>query len=217
MTHDAIPSRPTRARRWQAGFTLIEVLVTFVILVVGLLGLIGLQARSQQAELESFQRGQGLVYVQDMIDRMNANRTDSKNQSYVTANPVGAVGTPPVALNDCTGLVGAALDLCDWSNQLIGASEANSAGACSTTSGAGCAGAMVGAQGCISYDVTTELLDSLGVAIPGTGIQTIQLWWQGTAPTGQSLGVTCGTNVLAGDARRRMVTATLRMGGLTAE
>ena len=31
----------------QSGFTMIEVLVTFVILVVGLLGLIGLQALSQ--------------------------------------------------------------------------------------------------------------------------------------------------------------------------
>ena len=53
----------------QAGFTMIEVLITFIILVVGLLGLIGLQVRSQQAEMESYQRGQALVLMQDMIDR----------------------------------------------------------------------------------------------------------------------------------------------------
>ena len=85
---------PVRSRRTrpQAGFTMIEVLITFVILLVGLLGLIGLQARSQQAELESYQRGQALVLLQDMVDRMNANRTDAKNLNYVTTTPIGVSG-----------------------------------------------------------------------------------------------------------------------------
>ena len=61
---------------------MIEVLITFVVLLVGLLGLIGLQARTQQAELESYQRGQALVLLQDMVDRMNANRIDAKNGVY---------------------------------------------------------------------------------------------------------------------------------------
>ncbi len=53
---------------------MIEVLVTLVVLALGLLGVVGLQARGQQAELESYQRGQALVLLQDMVDRMNTNR-----------------------------------------------------------------------------------------------------------------------------------------------
>src|SRR4051812_34767512 len=56
------------------GFTMIEVLVSLFIVTLGLLGLAALQAKAQQAELESYQRAQALVLVQDMVDRINANR-----------------------------------------------------------------------------------------------------------------------------------------------
>jgi len=84
---------------------MIEVLVTFVILVVGLLGLIGLQARSQQAELESYQRGQALILLQDIVDRMNANRLGSKSGNYLTTSLspayVGNAATSPTPLSTC--------------------------------------------------------------------------------------------------------------------
>ena len=41
------------SRRLQQGFTLLEVLVSLVILVFGLLGLIGMQAYTQVATFES--------------------------------------------------------------------------------------------------------------------------------------------------------------------
>ena len=41
------------APRRQAGVSLIEVLVSLIIAVVGLLGLVGVQARAQIAEFES--------------------------------------------------------------------------------------------------------------------------------------------------------------------
>ena len=40
----------------QAGYLMIEVLITMFILAIGLLGVVGLQARSQQAETDSYQR-----------------------------------------------------------------------------------------------------------------------------------------------------------------
>lgn len=201
----------------QAGFTLIECLITFAVLVIGLLGLVRLQTHIHQAEIESYQRGQALVLLGDIMDRMNANRTGAKNQEYVTAVPVGTGSTSPTPLNDCSGLSGAPLDLCEWGNLLIGASEKVAGGACSTTSGASCAGAMLGAKGCISYNNASELIDSVGVPISGTGIQTVQVWWQGVARAGLPIAISCGANNLAADTQRRIVSATLRMGGLRAK
>jgi type IV pilus assembly protein PilV len=212
MNAPSFHARPRRVA--QAGFTMIEVLVTFVILVIGLLGLIGLQARSQQAELESYQRGQALVLLQDIVDRMNANRIGAKNQAYVTASPVGGGG----ALSDCSALSGAAYDLCQWGNELIGAAEVTASGTCTIASGANCVGAMIGARGCISYDATTELTDSTGATIAGTGVQTITVAWQGIAPTvAPPAGITCGQDEYPSEAQRRVVTATLRIGSLTAQ
>jgi type IV pilus assembly protein PilV len=199
----------------QSGFTMIEVLITFVILVVGLLGLIGLQARGQQAELESYQRGQALVLLQDMVDRINANRLGAKDQSYATGTAVGGGG----ALTDCsTKTTQAAIDLCDWGNELNGAAEVAQGGACTTSSGANCVGAMLGARGCVTYDVATELKDSSGASIAGTGVQTVTVAWQGIAPTAAPpSSITCGQDSYPSEAQRRVVTATVRMASLTAK
>jgi prepilin-type N-terminal cleavage/methylation domain-containing protein len=51
----------------QRGFSLVEILVTLVIAMIGLLGLAGVQIRAHQAELESYQRAQALVLVSDMV------------------------------------------------------------------------------------------------------------------------------------------------------
>jgi type IV pilus assembly protein PilV len=212
----------------QAGFTMIEVLVTFVILVIGLLGLIGLQARSQQAELESYQRGQALVLLQDMIDRMNSNRLASKNGDYVTTglSPayVGNGPSSPTALADCSALAGAQLDLCEWGNELIGAAEITQGGTCTAASGANCIGAMLGARGCVSYDAATELTDSSGAAVAGTGILTVAVAWQGVSalvtpltPTTAGSALDCGKNTYPSESYRRVITATMRMGSLTAK
>ena len=56
----------------QGGATMIEVLITIVILAFGLLGLVGLQAKVQLAEVESYQRAQAVVLLNDMADRLNA-------------------------------------------------------------------------------------------------------------------------------------------------
>jgi type IV pilus assembly protein PilV len=221
-------SRPLveRQARSQSGFTMIEVLVTFVILVVGLLGLIGLQARAQQAELESYQRGQALILLQDMVDRMNANRLGSKSGNYLTTGMspayVGSGATSPTPLSTCVAPTSpatiAAYDLCEWGNELIGAAEVTASGTCTSTDGTNCIGAMLGARGCVSYDAATELADSTGAVIPGTGIITITVAWQGVVPTiAPPAAITCAQNAYPAETQRRVVTATLRMGSLTAQ
>lgn len=59
----------TRARP-QRGFSLIEVLVTLVILTFGLLGVAGLQATSLRSTVESASRGMAVRLANDMADRM---------------------------------------------------------------------------------------------------------------------------------------------------
>src|SRR5574340_1385976 len=88
--------------RGAAGFTLLEILIAIIVIAIGLLGLFALQAKAQKAETESYQRTQALVLIQDIVDRMNANRADAFAQAYVTAAPVGGGG----ALVDCTGKTG---------------------------------------------------------------------------------------------------------------
>ena len=194
----------------QRGFTLLEILVAIVVVAFGLLGLFGLQAKAQKAETESYERTQALVLIQDIADRMNANRADAFSQAYVTASPVGGGG----ALTDCSGKTGADLDLCEWGNLLRGSAETASTAACSTASGAGCIGAMLSASGCITYDATTELADSTGAIQSGTGIYTISVVWQGLSSTViPSAQQTC-VSTLTG---ARMVTSTLRIAALGAQ
>ena len=117
----------------QRGFSLIEVMVTIAILMVGLLGLAALQTNSTVAQMEAYQRSQALVLVQDMTDRMAANKANSA--AYVQ-NDIGLTYT------NCAGMTGANLDLCEWGNAINGSAE--------VTSGGTRVGAMIGARGCIT-------------------------------------------------------------------
>src|SRR3954466_175350 len=85
-----------RATR-HAGFTLIEVLVALVVLLLGLLGVVGLQAKAHHAELESYQRAQALVLLEDISDRLNTNRKDAYAKRYAGATAGGGS-----TLTDCT-------------------------------------------------------------------------------------------------------------------
>jgi len=55
------------------GFTLVEILVTVLVLSIGLLGLAGLQVKSMKSNHSSYLRTQATIMAYDMIDRMRAN------------------------------------------------------------------------------------------------------------------------------------------------
>jgi len=139
----------------QRGALLIEVLVAILICAFGLLGFAGMQARATSSEFEGFQRSQALVLVEDMVNRMNANRAHAGE--YVNAD---LIGDGP--LEDCAGLAGAALDLCEWGNLIRGSAERRG--------GAGI-GAMLAARGCITRPATS------------TDRYTVSIAWQGILPT----------------------------------
>lgn len=170
----------------QRGFSMIEVLVTLFILAFGLLGLAGLQARTATMEMESYQRSQALVILNDMVARLEAN-VGSGGASYVTDTPLGTGDSQPTTCNSLA--VGAARDRCEWSNLLRGASESASGGK---------VGAMIGARGCI---VEIQAADPT----PGTcrpGIYEVTVAWQGMMETVAPSNA-CGAGSYGNDANRR--------------
>ena len=183
--------KPGRQRpgRTQRGVTLLEVLITIIILSFGLLGVAGLQARMQLAEMESYQRAQAIVLLRDMVDRVNANRRNSMD--YVTTTPAGTGNS----VQDCSALTGAGFDLCEWSNALLGAAE--------STGGGQNVGAMIGARGCITNTVA---------AMPRQF--DIAVVWQGITPTVAPAATTCGQNSYGNDATRRAIVTRVTIGCL---
>ncbi len=88
----------------QGGFTMVEVLVSMVILTVGLLGLAGLQIRSLSGSHSAYARTQAVQYAADMVDRMMANCDAAIAGSYNLAlgeDPCDPLPDPlPVACED---------------------------------------------------------------------------------------------------------------------
>ncbi|MBB1519526.1 prepilin-type N-terminal cleavage/methylation domain-containing protein [Pseudomonas sp. SR9] len=180
--------------RKEQGISLIEVLVTLVILAVGMLGIMGMQARLQQSEAEVYQRTQALILLQDMASRLAANRNQAA--SYVTGpnSPLGAGMTCPAS-----GATQLERDRAEWCNALQGAAE---------TDATGNVGAMLGGRGCV---------ESLG-----SGQYLITVAWQGLgALTAPPSGAACAANSYnlagsecTGDLCRRVVTTVVRVATL---
>ena len=88
------------------GFSLLEVLVTLLILSVGLLGLAGLQVQGLRFNHFAYMRGQTSALAYAMADRMRANRFAivSATGDYVGFyNETDAGGNyPTIQLNGCT-------------------------------------------------------------------------------------------------------------------
>jgi type IV pilus assembly protein PilV len=170
---------PSIARRVY-GVTMIEVLIAILVLTVGLLGVAGIQSQMQVAELEAYQRAQAIVLLQDMVNRINANRRVNATTAadYVTGSPLGTS-----AMDCTTAATVAAKDLCEWNNALYGSSEA---------SGTQTLGAMIGARGCITNPVNTMPREFV-----------VAVAWQGMRPTLSPAATTCGQGSYGSDDRMR--------------
>ena len=81
MTHCA--NNPPLRRRTR-GFTLIEVLVSLVVLSVGLLGIGKLVLFSARANDSAYLRGQATEFAYEILDNMRANRAIAVTQGYDT-------------------------------------------------------------------------------------------------------------------------------------
>jgi type IV pilus assembly protein PilV len=185
-----------RARPAARGFTMIEVLVTLVIMMFGLLGLAGLILKGQKASFEAYQRNQALILAVDMAEKMKTNRLSNgqiDDAAYLAGAPVGTpLGTAAVAVptactvGGCTSAQAAAFDLATWNNLLAGTQET------SALTG-GNVGGIVNAQGCI------ERAGAVGTPI------RISIAWQGDIDTVAPTTSTCGAGGYGTAGRRRVV------------
>jgi type IV pilus assembly protein PilV len=181
----------------EQGTTMLEVLITIVILAFGLLGLAGLQSKIFVTEMESYQRGQAVLLLNDMVERINANRNAAATYVLAAGTTLGTGDAEPA---DCSGAAaGTARDKCEWSNELKGAAE---------TSGGAKVGGMIGALGCV--DLIQAQDATAGVCRPGIYLVTVA--WQGLNATSIP-SATCGQNAFGSDDRlRRALSARVSIG-----
>jgi type IV pilus assembly protein PilV len=161
-------------RTRQSGFSMIEILITIAILMVGLLGLAGLQTQVAAAEFEAYQRAQALVLVQEMADRITTNKRNAA--SYVVED-LAISGVE----EKCDGLTDFKRDLCEFNNMLVGAAEKKNEGGQSV-------GAMIGARACITN--------------PAPNVYVITVAWQGIRTTVVPVEK-CGAGGYGPDDRKR--------------
>lgn len=90
----------------QHGFSLVEVLVTMLVVSIGLLGIAGLIVTSMKNNHSAQSRSQASVLANDIIDRMRANRSVAELAPSPYALALGAAADPTA------GVAGA--DLAEW-------------------------------------------------------------------------------------------------------
>lgn len=198
-----LPAAAGPVARRQAGIAMMESLMSMVVLLVGLLGIVGLQAKTQTSQFEAYQRAQALLLLDDMVNRITANRYAA--QCYAVTNGAGGqpyLGTDGVGYRGnttCTAVAGTAQTraiaergMAEWDDLLKGAAEIE---------GGTNSGAMIGARGCVSFDAVTETY-------------TIVVSWQGMVPT-MAPAVDCANGLYGPETQRRAVSTTVRIANLS--
>ena len=192
-----------RFRAMQQGLSMIEVLVTLVLLTVGLLGFATLESKLQVTQMESYQRAQAVLLVNDMAERMNSNYPNVSSYVTGTTTPLGVGNTTETT--SCTTLTCYSRDLCEWNLAVQGAAETKTSG--STTSNLG---ALIGARGCV--ELVQAANTASGICTPG--VYRITVTWQGlNATAAPPTGLACASGKYgSNDAFRRAVSLQIAIG-----
>lgn len=181
----------------QRGATLVEVLITLVIVAFGLLGMAGLQVRMHSTEMESYQRSQALLLLNEMATHIATNRASAGAYVTGTSAPLGTGF-------DCSGMAGNSIaqeDLKAWCKALKGSSETTGTGASARRQGV-----TIGARGCVQRSADGDYL--------------VTVVWQGLAPmAAPPSSLSCGASQYDGgscthDLCRRAVTTVVRIANL---
>jgi len=179
--------RRTRVRRPQRGTSMIEVLVTLIVVAFALLGLTGFIARTNAVAVESNQRARALALLDDMAERIRSRKSE--------AALFAAAGVAHGAqARDCAALTEVARDLCDWNNLLFGTNDAQT---------------RVGAvqalrfRGCVTQPFV------------GQPVYVVTVAWASIA-AGTPPADSCALDAFGDDAHRRVVRTQVRIANLTA-
>ncbi|MCL1087601.1 type IV pilus modification protein PilV [Shewanella glacialipiscicola] len=171
---------------FQRGFSLIEVLVALVILVIGLIGIFNLHIVAKRGSFESFQQTQASYYANDMINRIKLNRTEMSKYhdtySSVTSSP------SPICqgANLCTPSQLVLADKYEWKQAIFGETEKVAGKA---------VGGLDTPTGCVKIwrekviNPATGKYEEIGEL---TREVTVTISWQGISSTSDA-GGDCGT------------------------
>jgi type IV pilus assembly protein PilV len=108
----------------EAGFTLVEVLVSLVVLSIGMLGMARLVLMSAHSNDSAYLRSQATALAYEMLDNMRANMPAATAGQYNIA-----LGTNPAAPASCVGspcstpLAQATWDVYNWTQHLNAANH----------------------------------------------------------------------------------------------
>ncbi|MBK1694435.1 type IV pilus modification protein PilV [Chromatium weissei] len=105
----------TAHRHFQQGFTLLEVMISALVLSVGLLGLAGLQGVSLKMSQGSYLRVQAVNLAYEITDAMRANVA---NAASYNGTFTAITGNQTFATAYSSGATVAAADLTAWRNHL---------------------------------------------------------------------------------------------------
>lgn len=138
------------------GSTLIEVLVSLLVLSGGLLSMGGLQTISLKNNQSAYYRTQATVFANDMAERMRGNISAVDTGGY--NNVVGAATAACFTTAGCTPAQLAAQDIDDWEDQI--------------------ATALPGGDSVVCLDATQEDGTTAAMACDNTGsVYAIKIWW----------------------------------------
>lgn len=91
--------------RKQRGVAMLEVLIAFFVLSIGLLGLAALQIKALQFNSSAYQRTQATLMAYDILDRMRLNLSEAQGSGYELGSWTSSQGTGSTIVEQ---------DLHDW-------------------------------------------------------------------------------------------------------
>ena len=157
-----------------AGFSLLEVLITVVIVSIGLLGLAGLQATGLQNNQKAYHRSQATVLAYDLTDRIRAN-TVSIDDYLPPSTP-----TAHDSCGGCAHAIATVLANCNGQGCVtaVAAIQANCA-----TAGGGCTTPKMAQNDLFEWNtaLSSKLPNGIGTIIPDLAkdpvLYTVSITW----------------------------------------
>jgi type IV pilus assembly protein PilV len=135
MRRPAPPMNTPRTMRTIRGFTLVEVLVTLLVLSIGLLGIDKLLLVSSRANDSAYLRTQATSLAYSILDAMRSNRQTAAAGGYnSTSASVTNPGVTCSIASPCDGPTQAQYDLWQWKNALSSGLGPSGAGTIVTNS-----------------------------------------------------------------------------------
>jgi type IV pilus assembly protein PilV len=182
--------------RRQRGFTMIEVLIAFILLSVGLLGVVSLQGMAKTNQHQAMQRARAIALADMMLERIRINPSEAGD--IYNISDIGLDGSATAYLASapkdcrvaaCTTNELAVRDLWEWNEDIGGRG---------VTSGASAVAGLIEPRACIYFDSMAGRND--------TGVVEILITWNGLLELqGDWTGRACGDD---DDPKRRRVSVT---------